>query len=132
MIGSMKIIIIALVLGTAYVQAALPKAQLRNATLGTVEVKLVERVEAEPVSKPYAIIVTMNCAKGFKSKKKKVEINTCGSNLDDVKIDSGNVLRFSHFVWDADKTSESFEGAIVCDKNNRIHEKIKLSDLCYK
>ncbi|MBY0316090.1 MAG: hypothetical protein K2Q26_11255 [Bdellovibrionales bacterium] len=128
----MKIIVLALLLFTAYVQAALPKAQLRKAHLGTVEVKLVERLEAEPVSKPYAVVVTMNCAKGFKSKTKKLEINTCGSNLDDVRIESGNVLRFSHFVWDADKTSESFEGAIVCDKNNRIHEKIKLSDFCYK
>lgn len=132
MIGTMQIMILASLIFAAYVQAAEPKAQLRQTSLGSVEVKLVERPEAEPVSKPYAIVITMNCAKGFKSKKKKIEITTCGSHLDDVKVDSGNILRVSHFVWDAQKTSESFEGQIICDKKSRIHETIKLSDFCSK
>ncbi len=116
------------ILNIAFAAQNTPTRVLEN-TLMHVEYKRVERPEAEPVSKPFEIALTVTC----KNKKtaKKISIPVC--DLDVMDKDSSlseTTLTIAHHSWDAVKSSNNPDGRNHCDGKNKLFYTSKISDLC--
>jgi hypothetical protein len=105
-----------------------PTKVLQNALIH-VEYKRVERPEAEPVSKPFEIALTVTC----KNKKlvKKINIPVCDLDvMDKDSTLSETSLTIAHHSWDAIKSSNNPDGRTHCDGKNKLFYTTKISDLC--
>jgi hypothetical protein len=93
------------------------------------EFQRIERPEAEPVSKPFEISLTVTC----KNKKpvKKINIPVCDLDVMDKESTlSDTTLTIAHHSWDAAKSSNNSEGRNYCDGKNKIFYTTKITDLC--
>ena len=121
-------IYVALLLNLVFASANTPTRVLENKTLQA-EIKRVERPEAEPVSKPYEIALTITC----KNKKptKKINIPVCDLDVMDKETTlSDTELKVAHHSWDAVKSSNNPDGRNHCNNKNKLFYTHKITDLC--
>jgi hypothetical protein len=97
-----------------------------------VTLSLQERDEAEPVSKPKEIRVSVACKKGFMQKKTSVVVTVCDAELQSAKDISMDLkeIKFFHYEWDAKKSSNNMEGAVICDTKRHFPDVLVLADFC--
>ena len=92
-----------------------------------------ERAEAEAEGQPNEIVMTVQCKKGFKQKKRTESIPLCTSDLQAAKgieMDS-STIKFFHYMWDS-KASNNLEGRLYCNTKDKVNDEFKLSDFCEK
>jgi hypothetical protein len=95
-----------------------------------ITIKRQERLEAEPVSKPYEMVLEIKC-KNQKKKQQKINIPVCDFDLQDKQttIDQNKAL-IAHYAWDAAKSVNNPEGRNYCDSKSKLFHELKITDLC--
>ncbi len=117
-----------LILSLVFAAGNTPTRVLEN-KLVHVELKRIERPEAEPVSKPYEIVLTVTC----KNNKplKTVNVPVCDLDITDkASTLTETTLTVAHHSWDAVKSSNNSDGRNHCDSKNKLFYTAKISDLC--
>jgi hypothetical protein len=107
-------------------------ARILENDMAKVTLSLHERDEAEPVSKPKEIRLSIACKKGYKQKKKSAVVTVCSADLraeKGISMDSKEI-KFFHYEWDAKKSSNNMEGVLYCDTTRRFPDVMVLSDFC--
>lgn len=132
----MKQIYLSLILLAGTLAYAKPEKALETRVIESkvaqVKLSMFERLEAEPVSQPKEIRIQVECKKGFKQKNYNMKITVCSADLSakkGIEVDS-HEIKFFHYDWDAEKSSNNMEGKLYCDTKNRIQDSFKLSDFC--
>lgn len=99
--------------------------------LVSISLRKAERLEAEPVSKPYEIVMETKCKKNKSKAIQKQTLPVCDFDLQDkeTKINK-TTLSIAHFAWDAAKSSNNPDGRNYCDAKQKIFHEIKIEDLC--
>lgn len=129
----MKTILIATLLWSclfANAASVANKRILENAT-AKVTLERIERPEAEPVSRPFEIKVSVDCKTSKRILAQK-NIPVCDTDLQDskdVKITDTHI-QFFHYEWDSKKSSLDRQGFNHCLKNKKIMVSWALSEFC--
>lgn len=94
-----------------------------------ISLQKIERPEAEPVSKPYEIKMTVVC-KNTKIKKD-IAVPVCDFDINDKEHAISDVaIRIAHHSWDGAKSSNNPEGKNYCDSKNKLFHELKIADIC--
>ncbi len=96
-----------------------------------VTIEKVERLEAEPVSKPFEISAILQCKNNKNKITQKITLPVCDFDLQDkeTKI-SNNTIYIAHFAWDGAKSSNNSEGRNYCNSKQKLFHEIKISEIC--
>jgi hypothetical protein len=91
----------------------------------------VERLEAEPVSKPFEIVISLECKKIKVKELKKATVPVCDFDINDkqTRITKTTII-VAHDEWDAAKSSNNPEGKNYCDPKKKIFYELKIADIC--
>lgn len=94
-----------------------------------VELSRRERPEAEPVSKPYEAVVSLECKKNHQ--KLKIFLAVCDLDINDKDTTLEDIhLHLAHFSWDGVKSNNNPDGINYCDKKNKIFEDMNFTQTC--
>lgn len=111
--------------------AGSPQTKVLENNLAQVTVEKVERLEAEPVSKPFEISATIRCKNSKHKVTQKINLPVCDFDLQDKETKILNDTIFlAHFAWDGAKSSNNQEGRNYCNPKQKLFHEIKITEIC--
>lgn len=97
----------------------------------TATVSKVERLEAEPASKPFEIVISIKCKNKDVKELKKATVPVCDFDLNDKQTAlSKTTITVAHFEWDGPKSSNNPQGKNFCDSKKKLFYELKIADVC--
>jgi hypothetical protein len=116
---------------SSFALAGPTQTRVLKSNLAEVTIEKIERLEAEPVSKPFEIAATIQCKNNKHKVTQKINLPVCDFDLQDkeTKI-SKDTIYLAHFAWDGAKSSNNPDGRNYCDSKQKLFHEIKISEIC--
>ncbi len=90
-----------------------------------------ERLEAEPASQPYEIVVKVDCKKSKNVREAQFNFPVCDFDPNDKDtVMNDTYIKIAHYAWDAVKSSNNPEGRVYCDSKKKLYHEVQFSEIC--
>ncbi len=91
----------------------------------------VERLVAEPASKPFEINLAITCKNKNVKELKKAVVPVCDFDINDKQtVLTKTAIIVAHHEWDGPKSSNNPEGKNYCDAKKKLFYELKIADIC--